>query len=265
MKVFLLPWMVLPGMSLLLLAVGLYFFVRHKAKKGGFLILAALLIGWVGSTQAFGRLLSLTLISQISGPTLENAEEADLIVALTGGMFYGGKIGWLPKTESYRRAVVAYEVQNHVGSRVPVLFSGGHTAGLKYPSEAQVIRNYFDRRNAQVTPTLLEEASTNTYESSLQVAALAQKRNAQVMILVTSDMHMLRSLASYRARGIDAIPFPVMTLPRGNLGIYGYLPTWQGATLTSKALYEIYGIIGYLAGGKIGWSDLFYEQEKGTV
>ena len=263
MKTLLVPFFTIPGAVILLLLVVSLLLWRKRTRKAWAVLVLAIVVGWVGSTQAFGRMISLGLVAPISGPAVKNPKQTDLIVVLTGGMTYGGEqIGWLPRNESFRRAVVAFEVQNFIGSRVPVLISGGHTAGLKYPSEAKVVESYFDRHNAQLTPTVLEESSTNTYESSLQVAALIQKRGARQVMLVTSEPHMLRGLASYRARGVDAIPFPVITLPRGKLGLYGYLPTWEGARLTSHALYEYYGLISYLLSGKISWSDLTYEEDR---
>jgi uncharacterized SAM-binding protein YcdF (DUF218 family) len=247
-----------PGVVFLLLAVGLWFLWRQKLRHVWVFLIAAFIVGWVGCTQAFGRALSTLLLSQVEGPVLPDLRATDLIIVLTGGAIYTGDTGWLPTQESYRRAMIAYELQSRVGSRVPVLMSGGHTSGIRYPSEATVLKNFFDRRNAQLTPTLIEESSTNTYESSLQVAAIARKRQADTVFLVTSEVHMLRALAAFRARGVDAVPFPTIMLPRGNLGLQGVLPTWQGARLTTRALYEIYGIVGYLLTGKISFNDLTY-------
>jgi uncharacterized SAM-binding protein YcdF (DUF218 family) len=254
----LLQLMLFPGLIFLLLGVGLWLLWRLKSRYAWGVLISAFVIGWIGCTQIFGRTLSTVLLSQVEGPALPDPQATDLIIVLTGGATYTGETGWLPTQESYRRAIVAYELQSRVGSRVPVLISGGHTSGVRYPSEADVLKNFFDRRNAQLTPTLVEDSSTNTYESSLQVAAIARKRQADTVFLVTSEVHMLRALAAFRARGVDAVPFPTIMLPRGNLGLQGVLPTWQGARLTTRALYEIYGIVGYLLTGKITLNDLTY-------
>lgn len=248
-----------PGIYLVLIGLALFFLMRKRPKRAGTLLLVALVVGWVFSTQSFGRFLSLALVSNINGPQLADPAQTDMIVALTGGIYNAGQqIGWLPETETYRRVAVAYAVQNGIGSRIPVLISGGHTAGLQNPAEATVVADYFKRNSAQLTPTLTETASTDTYESSLQVAAIAGKREAQVLVLVTSELHMPRALAVYRARGINAVPFPVIVLPRGSLGIKGYLPTWKGVRLTSHALYEYFGILSYWLSGKFTWQDFKY-------
>ena len=257
MKAFLVPLLTIPGAILCLLAAVMIF--GYQVRRRTFMVLLAgvLLVGWVSSTAAFGRFLSSTLIAQVDGANLPaKPQDVDLIVVLGADIIYTGQTGWLPSQESYRRAAVAYELQSRIGSRVPVLLSGGHVYGVQYPSEAEVIKSYFDRHDARVRPTLLEEFSTTTYENSLQASFIIQKRQAQEVFLVTSEVHMWRALATFRARGIDAMPFPVITVPRGGLGLRGYLPTWEGAQLTSRALYEIYGIMTYLMTGKIKWEDL---------
>ncbi len=261
MKTALLPFLLAPGLGIFLGIIA--FVLLRKQKRRGIIVLAcAIVFSWLMATEATGRFLGTLTISQIPEPHIQSSLQADMIVVLTSGSYYAGDIGWLPKTETYRRVTVAYELQNRIGSRIPVLISGGHTKGLQYPSEAKVAQSFFNRNHAQLTPTILEESSINTYESSLQCAALIQKREAKKVILVTSELHMLRAVASFRGRGIDVIPFPVLHLPRGDLGLSGWLPTSSGAHLTSLALYEIYGLVGYLLTGKITWDDIFYMKES---
>lgn len=257
MKLLITSFLLPPGIMVLFLLLGMYLLRKHRKSAISILVLA-LLIGWTTSSTAFGRFVSTMLISQISGPAIENAEHTDMIIVLTGGMDYAGDIGWLPRKESHRRASVAYELQAQIGSRTPVLFSGGKTEGLFNPSEAEVVRAQFDRQRAQLTPTLLEESSTNTYESALQCAAIVQQRLAKKVFLVTSEVHMLRALAVFRGRGMDPIPFPVLSLPRGPLKLKDFMPSAYGVELTSKAMYEIYGIVEYILGGKASWEDVIY-------
>ncbi len=260
MKLLITSFLLPPGITILLILLALYFI--YKNRSAGFILFLALIIGWTTSTTAFGRLVSTILISQISGPEITDTKNTDLIIVLTGGMDYAGDIGWLPRKESHRRASVAYELQAQIGSRVPILFSGGKTEGLFNPSEAEVVRSQFDRQRAQLTPTLLEESSTNTYESALQCASIAHQRLARKVFLVTSEVHMLRALAVFRGRGMDPIPFPVISIPRGPLKLKDFLPSRKGVELTSKAMYEIYGILEYIMGGKAAWDDVIYKGSK---
>ena len=235
---------------------------RHTAFAG----YANWLLGWLGAiallayitaTPWFGLMLSHTLSGMVEGRSLEDPSDADAIVVLTGGMWDAGPVGWIPKPEGIHRLAVAYEIQRMINMRLPVIVSGGHTKGGQNPSEANVTASFFARQRTEVTPTELEEVSTDTYESAMQLAPVLAKRGARNVLLVTSDVHMLRALATFRARGIDAIPAPALNLPQ-NMGIKAVLPSAYGVMFTADALYEIFGLVGYLVTGKISVSDLTY-------
>ncbi len=249
-----------PGLAIWPGILALYFWRKNQKVAWGWLFLSVL-IGWMFSTPAMGRILSTALISSIKAPsTITDPESADLIVVLTGGMSYVGHAGWLPSASSYQRAMVAYEVQARVGSRVPIIISGGKTKGVQYPSEAKVVSDIINRHKAQITPTILEENALNTYESAQEIARLVRDRNAHTILLVTSELHMLRTLASFRARGLDPMPIPVFTINRGKLGFADFLPTMQGASDNYAALYEVLGLARYLLSGYVRWNDVFYEE-----
>ena len=63
--------------------------------------------------------------------------------------------------------------------------------------------------------------------------------------LVTSDVHMRRSLATFRAVGIDGIPaivpHPAYGLPWGKW----LVPSYSGLSLTSDVVHELCGIPYY--------------------
>lgn len=260
MKLFMTAFLLPPGLALVLALLTLYFFKKNSSKTLVFLLLT-IFVSWTFSTMAFGRLLSTLLIAQVEAPKSVVSYDSDLIVALTGGMYYGGQdVGWLPIQESYRRVSVAFEVQNIVGIRTPVLITGGKTKGIEHPSEAGTAYAYFDKHRAQITPVLLEESASNTYENALQSAAMAQQRGSERVLLVTSEVHMPRALATFRGRGLNAVPYSVVTIPRGPLSLVDFLPSWQGVEISAKALYEILGITEYVLMGRIKLGDLVYNK-----
>jgi uncharacterized SAM-binding protein YcdF (DUF218 family) len=53
-----------------------------------------------------------------------------------------------------------------------------------------------------------EPNSLNTYENAVEVKKILKKRGFQRVLLVTSALHMPRSLQIFRYQGIDAIPAP---------------------------------------------------------
>lgn len=229
--------------------------VKRRISLG---LIGLFLFGWVMAMPVTGIFLSGILIDAVKSRTMTEGESVDAIVVLTGGMIDAGPIaGWLPKPESIRRLSLAYDVQKMINLRIPVIVSGGFTEGVRAPSEARVVAEFFARHRTEVTPTELEEVSTDTGESALQLAPILAKRRANNVILVTSDIHMLRALAAFRARGVDAIPFAFLGVPK-NYGLRGWLPSVEGLGWSTAAVYEMLGIVEYLFSGRIKWSDITY-------
>lgn len=246
-----------PGLGIWPGVLALYFWKKKPKQAWGWLFIAVL-FGWVFSTPAMGRVISTTIIANVKAPNNVAPENVDMIVVLTGGMHYVGHGGWLPSAQSYQRAMVAYDIQARVGSRVPIVISGGKTAGVQYPSEAKVVSDLLNRQRAQITPTILEENALNTYENAQEVARLVHDRGADTIFLVTSELHMLRALAAFRARGLDPMPIPVFSINRGKLAFSDFLPTMKGAEENYGALYELLGLARYLMAGYVRWADVFY-------
>ncbi len=223
--------------------------------------LAPVVFLWVMSLPVVGHSLAMILLNQVTARDLDNPGQVQAIVVLTGGMTNAGPLGWMPKPAGIHRLAVAYELQRIINLRVPVIISGGFTEGGENPSEARVTADFFARYRSELTPTELEETSQDTFESAMQLAPVLAKREAHTILLVTSDVHMWRALATFRARGIDAIPAPALSLAT-TYQLKDWLPSAAGLEMTTSAVYEIYGIGMYLLAGRFGWNDLFYRTEN---
>ena len=253
-----------PGLGILLAIIAFYY-IGTRTRTAMTALGLAIVISWSFSTTAMGRMMSGFLISAVDGKHVENPREVDAIVVPTSGMVNVAQMGWIPTKESYQRLMVAYNLQAQIGSRTPIILTGGKTHGLKHPSEARVAQQFFDRQRAQITPVILEESSINTYENSIQTASILREREADEFFLVTSEHHMLRALAAFRGRGLDPIPFPVVTLPHEPLTFTDFLPTRGGVTLNAEVLYEVAGLIEYIVTGKVHIEDIFYTGRDHTV
>lgn len=262
MKSLVIAFLLPPGIAVLFALLALYFIFSGKKKAVSFFLSLSVLLGWVFSTEAMGRLLTVGLISQVEHRQDITPTETDMIVVLAGGMRYTGQeVGWLPEMEGFQRMVAAIQMHSQMNSRTPILISGGKTHGPHYPSEAAVMKARFDMDNARILPFVLEEISTNTYENALQSAHIINERQAKRVLLVTSEEHMLRSLAAFRGRGVDPLPLRVFTMDRGPLTWDSYIPSIRGAKMNASALYEIYGIVDYLLSDYIRMDDLFYKHK----
>jgi len=91
----------------------------------------------------------------------------------------------------------------------------------------------------------LESKSRNTHDESVLIAAMLHQLRVERVVLVTSDVHMRRSIAAFRAQGWDAIPAiapdPRLTLP----ALRRWYPTDDGLSLSAEVVHELAGMPYY--------------------
>lgn len=158
-----------------------------------------------------------------------------------------------PSVPGYSRLLVAaqaFHACNDTGATCRILVSGGHTrTGL--PSEAEVYARELHALAIPPQSLVLEDASLNTWQNAHRSAELTRQMQPTQIVLVTSGLHMRRSLQYFRHAGIaaeglasdhaDAMP--------------GLLPTSFNMMLAEYALRERTGILRYHAYNKLGWNE----------
>src|SRR5664279_2659756 len=101
-----------------------------------------------------------------------------------------------------------------------------------------------------------EDQSQNTYENALYCARILKTKGITRVILVTSAMHMPRSVALFKKQGIDVIPAPTdYTVTQSTLDglnhepflawVVDVLPNASSLSLTANVLKEYFGIFAY--------------------
>lgn len=106
---------------------------------------------------------------------------------------------------------------------------------------------------------LQDPASLNTRENAVNVQQILQQQQIQgPILLVTSAMHMPRSMAVFRKLGMDAIAAPTdfqVTFVREDQGVAGFvlqlLPDADALAQTTKVLKEYLGLLIYRLRGWI--------------
>ena len=87
--------------------------------------------------------------------------------------------------------------------------------------------------------------SANTHDEAVAAGPILQKLGVTNLVLVTSDLHMRRSLGAFQAQGIRAIP-AVARVDRGRLTWADWLiPSDRGLGETSLVAHEAVGIAVY--------------------
>jgi uncharacterized SAM-binding protein YcdF (DUF218 family) len=100
-----------------------------------------------------------------------------------------------------------------------------------------------------------EPNSLNTYQNAVNVKEILKSRGIRRVLLVTSAIHMPRSLLIFQHQGIDVIPTPTdFLVTRGDLqeltstpkaALLNVLPDVDNLHLFTSALKEYVGILAY--------------------
>jgi uncharacterized SAM-binding protein YcdF (DUF218 family) len=99
------------------------------------------------------------------------------------------------------------------------------------------------------TRILTESTSLNTRDQAILVRPMLDRLEAQQVVLVTSQVHMRRSLGAFRAAGITAIPAvaedrgPDLSWP------LWILPSGSGLQTSAMAAHEGAGLVYYALRG----------------
>lgn len=99
---------------------------------------------------------------------------------------------------------------------------------------------------------VLEEKARTTSENAVETAKLLRARGVRRVLLVTSSLHMRRSLAAFRAEGVEAIPSPCdarVASPRRREAL-DWVPRPEALARTHDALWELLGFAFYRVTGR---------------
>lgn len=203
----LLPIFVYPiGLSCLLLVVALvrlWKFPRQAAVCIG-LALVVLLVSGNGFVAT-------RLVQSLEWQHLppEELPEAEAIVVL------GGAIKpqiqprpWVDVSEAGDRVLHGAQLYN-AGKAPRIIFSGGHINwGGPAASESADMATLAAAMGVPRSAMLEDKTSRNTYENAVNVKQILEAQGINRILLVTSAIHMPRSLKIFEKQGIETIPAP---------------------------------------------------------
>jgi uncharacterized SAM-binding protein YcdF (DUF218 family) len=247
-----LPLFVYPaGLTCLLLAAAILFWKKRKLAR--LLVLCALLIILVGGN----RWVSMSIVRSLETryPPLSAGQKADVIVVLGGGT----------DIQQYPRPMV--EV-NGAGDRMiyaarlykdgvadEIILSGG-TIEWQGEAETTPARDMADLMLFFGVPEdalILQGGSINTAEDADFSAQIIKENDWQKVVLVTSALHMPRSVDLFNRLGIPVIPAPTdfvitdqawmdLFSPRWENVLINLMPTASSLKSTTSASKEYIGM-----------------------
>jgi uncharacterized SAM-binding protein YcdF (DUF218 family) len=223
-----------------------------KPRQASTALTLALIVLLLGSNGWVSRSLVRSLEFQNIPQELPNA---DAIVVLGGAT----KPAFPPRPAvdlSEESDRMFYAAQLYHQNKAPyVILSGGRIdwsgAGSSESADMAIV---MQRLGVPESAIIQEPDSLNTYENAVNVKKILQARQFNQVLLVTSAMHMPRSLAIFNKLKIAAFPAPTDFLASGDMQyvsdsfeaiVLNLLPEAERLHQSTRALKEYVGLIIY--------------------
>jgi uncharacterized SAM-binding protein YcdF (DUF218 family) len=220
---------------------------RHARRTLAIVVISLAFLSIYGIQYLVARLLIWPLTP--FDPSRADSSRRTAVVVLGSGSV--NTLDWDGQTRSYVDRTAAIRVTEAVRifkilNPAFVVSSGGepHTGRTGAPT-GETMKDALLSAGVPAGRILVETQSKTTRDEALVVAPLVEAHGVTQVILVTSGVHMRRSLGAFRAVGIRAIPAIARELePDPPLGFI-LLPTKEGLGQASENAHETAGLIYY--------------------
>jgi uncharacterized SAM-binding protein YcdF (DUF218 family) len=129
-----------------------------------------------------------------------------------------------------------------------IISSGGAGSSGDSPNSI-VMGDTLARLGVPASRIVFESSSLTTHDEAILIAPILKSLGVQHTVLVTSAVHMRRSLSTFRAAGVPAIPAPAV-----DPGVYAtagerWRPSLRGLRFSAEVAHECVGLVYYRARG----------------
>jgi uncharacterized SAM-binding protein YcdF (DUF218 family) len=227
----------------IVLAIGVALaFARRTQRLARWYFAAALAAFWIASTPAcVERLLQREAAKYPPLATPADARGASTVVVLGSGnatvQAHGLTLNQVPWIAALRllEAARLYVLLGHP----KIIVSGGVTGREEGARpEAEGMRDAIVQLGVAPADVIVEAESKNTREEALVIGRMLADRRRQPIVLVTSPTHMARSLAVFRAAGLDPIPSVAPYKSDHSFERLRWMPQDGGLLMTDTFLYD---------------------------
>jgi uncharacterized SAM-binding protein YcdF (DUF218 family) len=214
-------------------------------------LILGLLVGWLPLADALLRPLENRNPAPADAAAGRLQNYVGVVVlggALEPGYVWGGHDQVALNGAAERMTVPVALLRQHAHLRL--IFTGGD--GELWPgdmSEAVRAQQFFTDMGVPAERVAYEDKSRTTYENAVLTAALPSVDKAQRWLLLTSAMHMPRSLAAFRAAGWNVTPYPV-DYRTGTSTPWTEYSLAKGALRWQLLLHEYVGWFAYAVAGR---------------
>ncbi|TVQ22203.1 MAG: YdcF family protein [Leptolyngbya sp. DLM2.Bin15] len=248
-----LPTLVFPlGFTCLMIVIALITLWRRPRWAAGSLAIALIVLLVSSNTYTAEAMLRSLEWQHIPAEELPNAEAIVVLGGAVRAQEYPRP--WVDVLEEGDRPL--HGAQLYLQGKAPlVILSGGRIDWFgARGAEADDMAEILEAMGVPPEAMVLERTSFNTYENAVNVKQILDQRGINRVLLVTSAVHMPRSLKIFEKQGIEAIPAPTDFI--ASSPIVSREQTYQAAILRSlpeahnlqhvtRVIREYIGIVVY--------------------
>jgi uncharacterized SAM-binding protein YcdF (DUF218 family) len=241
------------GLTCILLVLAVI--LRRKPRWQTTALLLSIGILFIGGN----RWVSISLIHSLEWQYLpaEELPKAEAIVVLGGGTDSAQYPRQIVEVNGAGDRVLYAGWLYHQGAAPNLLLSGGYVAYLgERDAPANEMADLLLMLGVPEDALWLEPDSRNTYENALYSREILEREGIKRIILVTSALHMPRSVALFEKQGLEVIPAPAdyavtqaswesLWEPSMTNIVFNLMPSGNNLQNTTTALKEYIGIFVY--------------------
>lgn len=237
------------GLVCILLAIGILFLFKGKQKMGKYVCL----VGGIGLFLFSHPLVAHYLVRSLECRYLPQSTypQSSAIVLLGGAVVPPVPPRIYPETNDAADRVL-HAVRMYKKKYAPYIITSGRPIidfDRHRVNEARTTHQLLTELFA-VDPDdiILEEQSRNTHDHAVTMDRMfAERSMKKEIILVTSALHMARSVGVFKKQGFAVHPAPTDFIMEKRVfsGYLDFFPSAEALALSTRAIHEFYGIIGY--------------------
>jgi uncharacterized SAM-binding protein YcdF (DUF218 family) len=230
-------------------AAGLWIHLRPSSAQARRFLYVLVLGFWLLSTRAGVELL-VAGIGHGFRPieTREDARGADVVVVLSGGgesYREAGVVVAFPSRTTILRALEGARVFRAIGARLVVASGGIVYPEINLRPESEMLRETLMKAGVPEARIVEENGSRTTRDQARLVAAMLAREGTRKVVLVTSPTHLPRSMAVFRAAGLDPVPAAAPLVSDQMPPLSWVIPNYGALYLSDAAVYDYAATIYY--------------------
>jgi len=239
-----------PFVIVVVLAVVAVWWWRRPSSRGPWRLVVAYLLTLYFVTTPLGADVLVAGLTRgaTSIATVEDARGAEAIVVLGGGVqtvsARGEILAQLQSTPSLR-ILEAMRLYKLLHPRVVIVSGGIADARTELRPEAEQMANALAMAGIPADRIVIDAEAKTTHDHPRTVGPLLTARHVTRFVIITSPMHMRRSLRVFRKQGFDPVGSASVLQSEQLASRPLFLPNDDSTLLSNQALYEYAALVVY--------------------